>query len=58
MRIDGCEIMYRASASRGQTTGYKIFVYMHHGIDGNYPFSITTASGVITITPLGGKHFR
>ena len=24
------------------------------GIDGNYPFSVTTASGVITITPFWG----
>ena len=23
-------------------------------IDGNYPFSVTAASGVITITPFGG----
>ena len=26
-------------------------------IDGNYPFSVTTASGVITITPFGGNFF-
>ena len=27
------------------------------GIDGNYPFSVTTASGVITITPFWGQIF-
>ena len=28
-----------------------------HGIDGNYPFSVTTASGVINITPFWGWFF-
>ena len=27
-------------------------------IDGNYPFSVTTASGAITITPFGEKCFK
>ena len=36
-------------------TGYIIpFDVVPEAIDGNYPFSVTTASGVITITPFWG----